>query len=80
MHAADAEIGGVQARSRGPLVETHELFALLEAPQRRSERADVQGLRGDVEEMRKQAADLAIEHADHLRALGQREAQEPLRR
>ena len=70
VHAADAEIRRVHARARGALVEHHQLLALLEAPQRRGERADVHRLRGDVEEVREQPADLAIEHADELRALG----------
>ena len=48
MHAADAEVVGVHARARGALVEHHQLFALLEAPQRRGQRADVHRLRGDV--------------------------------
>ena len=52
------------------LVEDHQLLALLEAPQRRRERADVHGLRRDVEQMREQPADLGEEHADELRALG----------
>jgi hypothetical protein len=34
----------VQPRAAGPLVELHQLLALLEAPQRRRERADVHGL------------------------------------
>ena len=70
VHAAHAEILGVHAAARGALVEHHQLLALLEAPQRRGERADVHGLRRDVEEMREQAPDLGVEHADELRALG----------
>ena len=66
MHAADAEIGRMHARARGALVEHHELFALLETPQRRGERADIHCLGGDVEEVRQQPADLAKEHADEL--------------
>ena len=67
MHAADAEIGRMHARARGALVEHHQLLALLEAPQRRRQRADVHRLRGDVEDVREQPPDLAIEHADELR-------------
>ena len=70
MHAADAEIFRVHARARGTLVEHHQLLALFEAPQRRGERANVHGLRRDVEKMRENAPDLGIEHADQLRALG----------
>ena len=70
VHAAEAEVLGVHAAARGALVEHHQLLALLEAPQRRGERADVHGLRGDVEQMREQPADLGVEHADQLGALG----------
>ena len=80
VHAADAEIGRMHAAARGALVEHHQLLALLEAPERRRERADVHRLRGDVEEVRQQPADLAIEHADELGAPRHREAQQLLGR
>ena len=51
MHAAGAEIGRMHARARGALVEHHQLLALLEAPQRRRQRADIHRLRGDIEKM-----------------------------
>ena len=76
VHAAHAEILGVHAAARGALVEHHQLLALLEAPQRRGERADVHGLRRDVEEVREQAADLGVEHADELGALGHLHAEQ----
>ncbi len=66
--AARAEIGRVHARAAGPLVEHHQLLALLEAPERRRQRADVHRLRRDVEQMREEPADLAVEHADELGA------------
>ena len=44
MHAADAEVVRVETRARGALVEHHQLLALLEAPERRRERADVERL------------------------------------
>src|SRR5262249_50207744 len=78
VHAADAEIGGVHAGARSALVEHHQLFALLEAPQRRRERAHIHGLGGDVEEMREQPADLAIEYADQLTAARHRDGKKPL--
>src|SRR6185437_9140476 len=68
MHAAGAEIIGVQARAGGALVEHHELLALLEAPERRREGADIERLRRDVEKVVENAADLAIENADELSA------------
>src|SRR5262249_51722891 len=51
-------------------------LALLEAPERRRERAHVHRLRRHIEEMREQAADLAIENADELAALGHRDAEQ----
>ena len=58
MHAAGPHVVGVHARAGGALVEHHQLLALLEAPERRRQGADVHRLRGDVEEVRKQAPDL----------------------
>src|SRR6266699_2767405 len=78
VHAAGAKIIGVHAGSRGALVEYHQLLALLKAPQRRGERADVHGLGRDVEQMRQQPADLGIEHPDELRAFGHMDAQQLL--
>ena len=66
--AAGTEIGGVHTRAAGALVEHAELFALLKTPQRRRQRADVQRLRRHVEDVRHDAPDLAIQHADELRA------------
>ena len=80
VHAADAEIRRVHARAGRALVEHHQLLALLEAPQRRGERADIHRLRGDVEKVRQEPPDLAIEHADQLRAPRHREAEQLLGR
>ena len=80
MHAADAEIGRVHAGARGALVERHQILALLEAPERRRERADVQRLRRDVEDVRQQPPDFGKQHADKLAALGQLDAEQLLRR
>ena len=68
MHAAGPDIGRVHAAAAGALVEHHQLLAFLEAPERRRQRADIHGLRGDVEEMREETADLGIKHADQLAA------------
>ena len=70
MHAAGAEIIGVQARSRDALVEDHELFALFEAPERRRQRADIERVRGDLQQMVHQPPDLAEQHTDILGAAG----------
>ena len=80
MHAAGADIGRMHAAAACPLVEHHQLLAFLEAPERRRQRADIHGLRGDVEEMREEAADLGIEHADELGAHRYRHADELLHR
>jgi hypothetical protein len=58
----------VHARAGGALIKHHQLFALFETPQWRGQRADVHRLRRDVEEMRQQPADFAIEHPDQLAA------------
>ena len=68
MHAAGAEVGRVQARAAGPLVEDHQFFALFKTPQRRGQRADVHRLRGDVEEVVQHPADFRVEHPDQLAA------------
>jgi hypothetical protein len=52
MHAANPEIVGMHACTRGALVKHHQLLAFLEAPQRRSKRPDIHRLRRYVEEMR----------------------------
>ncbi len=80
MHAADAEIGRVHSRARGALVKHHQLFALFKAPQRRGQRADVHRLRGDVEQVRQDAADLAVENADQLAAARHGNAEQLFRR
>ena len=64
----------MHACTRGALVKYHQLLAFLEAPQRRGKRPDIHSLRRYVEEMREQAADLAIEHTNELTALGDRDA------
>ena len=76
VNAARTEIGRVHARATGPLVKHHQLFALFKTPERRRQRADVHGLRRDVQKMRQDAADFRIEHADQLatdRHLGRRQ-------
>ena len=66
--AARTEIGRVHARAARALVEHHQLLALLEPPEDRGHRADVVRRRRDLEHMRQNAADLAIEDADELGA------------
>ena len=68
MHPAGAEIVGMQTGAGCALVEHHELLALLEAPQRRRQRAAIHGLRRHIEQMRQNAADLAEQDPDQLGA------------
>jgi hypothetical protein len=67
-------------RAARALVEHHQLLALLEPPENRRHRANVCRLRRDLEQMRQQAADLAVEHANELRPTRNRNSQEPLDR
>lgn len=55
-------------------------FALLKAPERRGESADIHRLRRDVEEVVEDAADLAPEHADMLGPHGNLNPKELFRR
>ena len=64
VHTTGAEIGGVQTRAAGAFIEHHQLFALFKAPKRRGQRANVHGLRGDVQKVVQNAADFRIEDAD----------------
>ncbi len=77
MHATGAEIGRVQAGSAGALVEHHQLFAFLEAPQGRGQRAHVHGLRGHVQQMAENAADLGIQHPDQAGAARNLDTRQP---
>ena len=61
---ARAVVVGVQAGARHPLVELHQLLALLEAPEQGRHGPDVERQRGDVEEMVEDAGDLVVQHPD----------------
>ena len=80
VNAAGPEIGRVHARAAHLLVVLHQQLALLEAPQRRRQRADVHGERRDVQQMIQDARDLGEQHADVLAALRRRDAQQLLDR
>src|ERR1700681_2372656 len=80
VHAADPEIGRMHARAGRALVEYHQLFALFKTPQRWRQRADVHRLRGDVEKMREDAADLAVQDPDQLPAARRGNAEQLFRR
>ena len=62
--AARADVVGVQPRATGPVVEFHQLLALDIAPERRAQRADVDGQRHHVEQVVQDPPDLHVEHAD----------------
>src|SRR6185437_3676301 len=62
--AARPEIGGMEPSAAYALVEFHQLLALLESPQERRERADIEAKGADVEKVVEDAGDLSIKHAD----------------
>ena len=66
----------MHAGARGALIERHQLLALLKAPERWRERADIKRLRRHVEEMGQQPPDLAIQNANELRALRELQAEQ----
>jgi hypothetical protein len=70
----------MHARAGGALIKHHQLFAFFKAPQRRGQRADVHRLRRDIEQMRQDAADLAIQDPDQLPAARHRDAEQLFRR
>ncbi len=61
-----------------PLVVLHQQLALLEAPERRGERAGVHREGRDVQQVVEDARDLGEQHADVLAALGRGDAQQLL--
>ena len=80
MHATGPEIGRMQARTASPLIEHHQLFALFKAPKRRRQRAHVHRLRGDVQQVAQDAADLGIQNPDQTGPARYRRAGQPYRR
>ena len=76
--AAGTEIVGVQTGAAGALVEHHQLLALLEAPERRRQGADVHGLGRHVQHVRQDATDFRIQDADQLRPVRNLDAQQLL--
>mmetsp|Transcript_18312 Transcript_18312/g.29274 ORF Transcript_18312/g.29274 Transcript_18312/m.29274 type:complete len:384 (-) Transcript_18312:3287-4438(-) len=76
MHATGPEIGCVQARTAGPFIENHQLFTLFKAPQRRGQCAHIKGLRGHVQNVVQNPANLAKEHPDQGRTAGHFDARQ----
>src|SRR5436309_11485070 len=78
MYTSDTKIVRMHARARGALIECHQFLALLESPKRRRKGTDVQGLGRDVEQVREQSPDLAVEHPYELTPPRNRNAQQLL--
>ena len=66
-HAAGAKVVDVHARARYRLVKLHQSLAVLERPQERRHRPDVDGLRGKPQQMVQDARDLGEHDTDVLR-------------
>ena len=62
--AARPEIAGMEPRAGDALVELHQLLALLETPEERRDRADIEREGGEVQEMIEDARDLGEQNAD----------------
>ena len=78
--AAEPVVVGVHPLPGHRLVELHQLLALLEHPQERRHRTDVERHGGDVEQMIEDAGDLVEQHPDVLRADRHLDAQQLLHR
>ena len=68
MHAAGTEIIGVHARTAHAFIKFHQDFALLETPQRRRDRAEIDRESRDVKNVVEDAGDFREQHADILPA------------
>jgi len=75
---AGADIGGVQTGARDAFVKLHELLALLETPEERSETTDVHDVGEDSHKMVQDTRELAKERADPFGALGNLDVEELL--
>ncbi len=77
---ADAEVGGRHALARRGLDEVEDALALAEGVEEDRHRADVERVRAEPDHVRGDALQLAHEHADDLRPLGNLQPQELLDR
>ena len=68
--SADAEIAGHHPLAGNVFVNLHDFFALAEAVQENSHRAEVNGMRAEPNQVRGDARQFREKHADVLRALG----------
>ena len=74
MHPARTKIIRVQARPRSALVKLHQPLALLEAPQKRGQRADIQRERADAQQVIENTGNFGEHHANVLGARRRRDA------
>ena len=67
VHAAGAEIVGVQTGAADALVELHQVLALLEPPEQRRHRTDIQREGREVQQVVEDPRELREQHPDVLR-------------
>mmetsp|Transcript_4758 Transcript_4758/g.11747 ORF Transcript_4758/g.11747 Transcript_4758/m.11747 type:complete len:443 (+) Transcript_4758:85-1413(+) len=75
-HASWSHVRGVHARTADSLVELHHLLALLERPEHGRERADVERVRRESEQVVEAPRDFGEQHANVLRAQGHLDAEQ----
>src|SRR5436190_23989524 len=68
MDTARAEVVGMHARARGPLVKLHQPLAFFEPPQERRDRSDIEPERADAQKMVQYPGDFRVEHPNILRS------------
>src|SRR6185369_4430071 len=78
--ATDAEIRRRQSSTRRCLDQVQDLFALAETVKEDRHGPDVERVRSEPDEMRADTLQLAHQHANRLRALGNLEAEKLLAR
>ena len=79
-HAADLEVARVHARAGGHLEQVEDQFALAQAVQEDRDRAEVERARAQPDQVRGDAVELEMDHAQVLRALGHLDLQQRLDR
>ena len=68
----------MQARTRRGLMEFHQLLAFLEPPQGGRDRADIQRVGREIQQMVQHASDFGEQHPDPLAAIRHGDAQQLL--
>ena len=77
-HAADARQRRREPRADPRLEQVVDALALLERPEERRERADVDAGRAEPDQVRDDARHLARDHAQHLAPLRDLDPEQPL--